>query len=132
MVQERAQFGAEPGKDESRGSSDKQLRTFATKFMIVKDTLDPEFKEDLKKLTFRLCYFSQCPRSGLGANRLPLVITYARRLEKYVRCSCQVGAQSASGKRETIPNEPFDRHKNVEMTAVKEMKSESLAKESPH
>lgn len=88
MVQDRAQFESDTGKEESRGSSEKQLRTFATKFMIVKDTPDPEFKENLKKLTFRLCYFSQCPRSGLGANRMPLVITYARKLQKYVRCSC--------------------------------------------
>jgi len=101
MVQDRTQFGIDMVKDEARSASDKQLRTFATKFQILKgqdEKMDPDHKENIKKLSFRLCYFSQCPRTGLGANRLPAVITYAKKLMKYVRCSCKVGAVCAEAK----------------------------------
>jgi hypothetical protein len=126
MVQERSQFGAESKKEENKGNSDKQLRTFATKFMIVKDAPDQEFRDNLKKLTFRLCYFSQCPRTGLGANRMPLVITYARKLQKYVRCSCRVGALCADGRRDpVIQKDAFDPQKGNKADTTKDLKTEN-------
>jgi hypothetical protein len=96
MTQDRTQFGNEISKDEARSSSEKQLRTFATMFKLIKgpESFDADFLANIKKLSFRLCYFSQCPKHGLGANRLPVVITYAKRLMKYLRCSCKVGVVS--------------------------------------
>jgi hypothetical protein len=89
ITQDRTQFS----QDDSREKQEKQLRTFATKFQLIRGETDLEQErwEEIKKLSFRLCYFSMCPKSGLGANRLPMVITYAKRLMKYVRCSCKVG-----------------------------------------
>lgn len=96
-TQDRTQFGNEIVKDETRSASEKQMRTFATQFRIVADSIEPENRDDIRKLSFRLCYFSQCPKTGLGANRLPVLITYAQKLMRYVRCACSVG-QFCAGK----------------------------------